>query len=79
MISEDLVAAKLRGCNCYIQFNDGEYMPLTIDVLSDKDARAAWFIKVENFLNQDVGGVTVYFPSDDIALNRKTIKYVKIL
>jgi len=72
---EDITAAKLKGYNCYIKFHDGEILFLKSELLEEEDERD-WSTDTENFINGKEGE---NFPCSGIAVDRKSIKYVKVL
>jgi len=74
MTSEDKVAAKLIGHNCFIKFLDGEELFIDVENITDGEEDASeWFLEVEQFLN----GTMEYFPYPNIAIARNSVKYVK--
>jgi len=74
MNSEDRVAAKLKGLNCLIKFNDGEELLLKIADLNNDDLSVEWLMDMEKFINgsDDVD----YCPIPGCAILRGSIKYV---
>lgn len=79
MTDEDRTAAKLKGFNCFIKFKDGEELLLNVADLAgpDEDDISNWFCDVEKFIrgSDDVE----YFPAYGIAVDRTSIKYVKLI
>jgi hypothetical protein len=69
---EDLSSAKLKGYNCYLKFHDGEILFFkSAFVESNND----WFVEVEDFINSSNDANN--FPEPGIAIDRKSIKYVR--
>ena len=77
MSKEDQTAEKLKGCNCFIKFTDGEELYLNIEELEYEEGEIEWFEDTDRFLNSaDDNGVS-RIPG--LAVNRKFIKYIKNL
>lgn len=77
MTDEDVVAAKLKGFNAVIKFKDGEELLIKSSLLdSTADDKKEWITDVEDFINSSEHA---YFPHLGLAIDRDSVKYVKIL
>jgi len=82
MTPQDQTAAILQGYDYLIKFKDGEELFLKftendVDDRDDEDELIDWLVSIEKHLDGDKNHDT--FPISHMAINRDTVKYIRLL